>query len=66
VLGAPLPGSPSVAPAPGGNPLALNFRQYQRAEGALALPANFAPRTVTVRVLEGGAVRSQSTVNLVP
>ncbi|WP_189614852.1 DUF6776 family protein [Pigmentiphaga litoralis] len=71
VLGAPLPAasaseSPAAATPPGGNPLALSFRQYQRAEGALALPANFVPRTVTVRVLEGGAVRSQSTVNLVP
>ncbi|WP_420226947.1 hypothetical protein [Pigmentiphaga litoralis] len=46
--------------------MALSFRQYQRAEGALALPANFTPRSVTVRVLEGGAVRSQSTVTLMP
>ena len=66
VLGNPLPGSAAAPAAPGGNPLALSFRQYQRAEGALALPGNFTPRTVTVRVLEGGAVRSQSTVNLMP
>lgn len=66
VLGNPLPASPAVTVAPGGNPLGLSFRQYQRAEGALALPANFTPRSVTVRVLEGGAVRSQSTVTLMP
>jgi hypothetical protein len=60
------PTASAAVTAPGGNPLALNFRQYQRAEGALSVPAGFVARTVTVRVLEGGAVRSQSTVNLMP
>ncbi len=57
-----LPVMPTASPAP--DPLALKFRQYQRAEGMLVLPAGFIARSVTVRVLEGSVVRSQSTVNL--
>lgn len=53
-----MPGGPVV------DPLAVRFRQYQRAEGTLELPAGFVVRSVTVRVVEGGVVRSQSTVNL--
>ena len=69
-----VPGSPTAEPgatetapvgnAPAPNPLVLSFRQYQRAEGMLVLPPGFVAKSVTVRVLEGGAVRSQSTVNL--
>lgn len=55
--------APVVAP-PVADPLVLRFRQYQRAEGSLAVPAGFVVRSVTVRVVEGGVVRSQSTVNL--
>ncbi|AZG10451.1 hypothetical protein EGT29_22680 [Pigmentiphaga sp. H8] len=54
--------APVVPPAT--DPLAVRFRQYQRAEGSLAVPAGFVVRSVTVRVVEGGVVRSQSTVNL--
>lgn len=67
---AAVPAEPGTKPAAGAsspapsNPLALSFRQYQRAEGTLELPAGFSPRSVTVRVLEGGVVRSQSTVNI--
>ncbi|MDX3904849.1 MAG: hypothetical protein QHC78_04065 [Pigmentiphaga sp.] len=46
------------------DPLALRFRQYQRAEGTLQVPLDFVVHSVTVRVVEGGMVRSQSTVNL--
>jgi hypothetical protein len=53
-----------TATGAGTDPLVLNFRQYQRAEGTLAVPQGFVVRSVTVRVLEGGVVRSQSTVNL--
>jgi len=53
-----------VAARPAADPLAVRFRQYQRAEGSLAVPAGFVVRSVTVRVVEGGVVRSQSTVNL--
>jgi hypothetical protein len=54
----------AAATGAGTDPLVLNFRQYQRAEGTLAVPQGFVVRSVTVRVLEGGVVRSQSTVNL--
>ncbi|OVZ57358.1 hypothetical protein CDO44_18310 [Pigmentiphaga sp. NML080357] len=55
--------APAAAPSLA-DPLALRFRQYQRAEGTLEVPAGFVVRSVTVRVVEGGVVRSQSTVNL--
>lgn len=61
------PGAPGTLPegnVPASNPLVLSFRQYQRAEGMLDLPTGFVAKSITVRVLEGGAVRSQSTVNL--
>ena len=44
--------------------MALAFRQYHRLEGTLQLPAGFLPRSVTVRVLENGQLRSQRSVNL--
>lgn len=59
-----LAGEAPVVAQPAADPLALRFRQYQRAEGSLAVPAGFVVRSVTVRVVEGGVVRSQSTVNL--
>jgi hypothetical protein len=43
--------------------MALAFRQYHRLEGMLTLPAGFLPRSVTVRVLENGQLRSQRSVN---
>lgn len=50
-----------LAPA---NPLALNFRQYQRSHGLLALPPDFVPDAITVQVLEGKTIRIQHTVKL--
>ncbi|GAA4329730.1 hypothetical protein GCM10023144_16870 [Pigmentiphaga soli] len=67
--GAPAGGAATAAaqgPAGGAadDPLGLRFRQYQRAEGTLDVPPGFVARTVTVRVLEGGVVRSQSVVDV--
>ncbi|RZS77067.1 DUF6776 family protein [Pigmentiphaga kullae] len=59
-----LAGEAAPVALPAADPLALRFRQYQRAEGSLAVPAGFVVRSVTVRVVEGGVVRSQSTINL--
>ncbi|MBN9374309.1 MAG: hypothetical protein J0I40_02735 [Cellulomonas sp.] len=59
-----LAGDAAPVVQPTADPLAVRFRQYQRAEGSLAVPAGFVVRSVTVRVVEGGVVRSQSTVNL--
>lgn len=42
----------------------LNFRQYQRASGLLAIPPGFDPVTITIRVLEGKAVRAEHTITL--
>lgn len=53
------PGSTAVRPAPG-----LSFRQYQRASGLLAIPPGFTPVTITVRVLEGKAIRAEHTITL--
>ncbi|WP_459616879.1 DUF6776 family protein [Bordetella sp. 2513F-2] len=47
-----------AAPAP----LPLQFEQYQRSEGMLALPEGFVPEAVTVSVLEGATVRAARTV----
>lgn len=52
--------TPSAAPAK------LQFKQYQRASGFLAIPADFEPESVTVRVLEGKSVRSEHTIGLAP
>lgn len=49
-----------------GAPVALRFRQYQRVSGRLAVPPGFEPRSITVRVLEGKAVRSEHTIGLDP
>jgi len=47
-------------------PLALQFEQFQRSEGLLALPENFEPLTVTLNVLEGKTMRVSRTVSLPP
>lgn len=44
--------------------LRLEFVQFQRGQGLLALPPGFAPRFVTVRVLEGGIVLASKVVAL--
>ncbi|GAA5232295.1 hypothetical protein FOZ76_16700 [Verticiella sediminum] len=44
----------------------LEFQQYQRADGQLALPEDFVPESVTVRVLEGRKVLSEHAVGLTP
>ncbi len=57
--GAPGAGTDSVADA-----LRLEFEQFQRSQGLLALPAGFSPRSVTVRVVEGGIVLASRRVDL--
>jgi hypothetical protein len=44
--------------------LRLEFVQFQRGQGLLAIPSGFAPRFVTVRVLEGGIVLASKVVAL--
>ena len=44
--------------------LRLNFAQFQRVQGLLALPPEFAPKSVTVRVLEGDIVLASKVVAL--
>jgi hypothetical protein len=44
--------------------LGLEFAQFQRGQGLLALPPGFAPKFVTVRVLEGGIVLASKVVAL--
>jgi hypothetical protein len=44
--------------------LGLEFAQFQRGQGLLALPPGFAPQSVTVRVLEGGIVLASKVVAL--
>ncbi len=44
--------------------LKLDFEQFQRSQGMLALPAGFEARTVTVRVLEGDIVLASRRVDL--
>lgn len=47
-------------------PLMLEFEQFQRSEGLLALPEGFEPVTVTLNVLEGKTLRVSRTVSLPP
>ena len=47
-------------------PLMLQFEQFQRSEGLLALPEGFEPVTVTLNVLEGKTLRVSRTVSLPP
>src|SRR5690606_32560307 len=42
----------------------LGFRHYQRLEGMLSLPEGVIATAVSARVLEGGQVRAQTSVNL--
>ncbi len=44
--------------------LRLNFAQFQRVQGLLALPPGFAPQSVTVRVLGGDIVLASRVVAL--
>lgn len=44
--------------------LRLDFSQFQRGQGLLALPPRFAPKSVTVRVLEGDIVLASKVVAL--
>ena len=44
--------------------LQLDFAQFQRGQGLLALPPRFAPKSVTVRVLEGDIVLASKVVAL--
>ncbi|WMD18661.1 hypothetical protein RAS12_18755 [Achromobacter seleniivolatilans] len=44
--------------------LALQFDQYQRSQGMLAVPEGFVPENVTVSVLEGETVRATRSVKL--
>jgi len=47
-------------------PVQLKFKQYQRVNGLLAIPAGFVPHTITVQVLQGKAVRAEHTSKLAP
>jgi uncharacterized membrane-anchored protein YhcB (DUF1043 family) len=44
--------------------LKLDFEQFQRLQGMLALPAGFEPQSVTVRVLDGDIVLASRRVDL--
>jgi hypothetical protein len=44
--------------------LRLEFEQFQRSQGLLALPDGFEPKSVTVQVLEGGIVLVSRRVDL--
>lgn len=64
-------GSPAVgdaaAQAPDtGNTLAVEFGQYQRSQGLLAIPAGFQVRSVTLNVLEGSVVRASRQIEPTP
>ena len=62
-LGGTLAGKPWTAVLPaGGQP--LQFKQYRRVEGVLDLPPLAVVKTVTVKVIEGTAVRSVQTLKL--
>ena len=66
----PNPGSAQAQPAPSAvkdafaDLLKLDFEQFQRSQGMLALPEGFDARTVTVRVLEGDIVLASRRVDL--
>ena len=44
--------------------LKLNFDQFQRSQGLLALPLGFVPQSVTVRVVEGDIILATRRVDL--
>lgn len=54
-------GKPWSIGLPGGSQ-AVMMRQYQRAEGVLDLPPQVVIKSVSARVLEGGAVRAVQTI----
>lgn len=58
-----LAGKPWVSSLQGGAQN-LQFKQYRRIEGVLALPPQVAVKTVTARVIEGTATRSVQTFTL--
>ena len=58
-----LDGKPWAASLPGGSQV-LQFKQYHRIEGVLDLPPQAVVKTVTVKVVEGTAVRSAQTFKL--
>ncbi|MBR8656511.1 hypothetical protein KDH83_24670 [Achromobacter sp. Marseille-Q0513] len=63
---APMQVKSETTPAPEGVAagLALQFDQYQRSQGMLALPEGFVPESVTITVLEGDTVRATRSVKL--
>ena len=63
---APMQVKSEATPAPDGVAagLALQFDQYQRSQGMLALPEGFVPESVTITVLEGDTVRATRSVKL--
>jgi hypothetical protein len=56
-------GKPWRMSLPGG-PQLLQFKQYRRMEGVLDLPARTVVKTVTAKIMDGGAVRSVQTFTL--
>ena len=53
---------PESSSARASNTLAVEFGQYQRSQGLLAVPAGFQVRTVTLNVLEGTVVRASRQI----
>jgi len=49
---------------PGPGLMPLQFDQYQRSQGVLALPEGFVPESITVSVLEGDIVRASRSAKL--
>jgi hypothetical protein len=56
------PGKTSAESGP--DPLTLEFMEFQRSSGLLALPEDFEPSSVTVDVLEGRNLRASRSVDL--
>ena len=50
----------------GSGEFALKFDQFQRSRGLLSLPDGFIPKTVTLDILEGKAVRVSRSANVTP
>lgn len=55
---------PIIGDAATASPLALQFDQYQRSQGVLAIPEGFVPENITVSVLEGETIRASRSVKL--
>ena len=58
-----LAGKPWTTTLPGGAQV-LQFKQYRRVEGVLDLPPQAVVKTVTAKIVEGGAIRSAQTFKL--